>query len=68
MALRPWTCLYTKDQMLMILRAWGHADQTLPNKGALTLDVQGPVYTQVTITKTLHKSDYGNRLYEAVLT
>jgi len=52
----------------MILQAWGHPAQALPNKGALELDVHGPVYTHASITKTPHKSDCGKRLYETVLT
>jgi len=68
MSPRPWKCLYTKDQTLMILRAWGYSDKALPNKGVLELNVHGPVYTHIAITKTLHKNDCGKRLYEATLT
>jgi len=68
MPVRPWKCLYTKDQTLMILRAWEHPNETLPNKDTLELKVKGPIYTQATITKSIHKSDYGKRLYEVVLT
>ena len=63
--MRPWSCLYTKQQAKMIIRALG-GDIPVPGKGkALRFSLPaGSSYGCCQVEWTDKKSDYGKRLYK----
>lgn len=56
------SCLYTQDQALMVLKALG-AMEILPKKKTDTKTVFSANGTPVSIAVSVYKSTYGKRLY-----
>jgi len=63
--MRPWTCLYTKSQTEMIIRALG-GTIPVPRKGeTLRLSLpEGSSRSRCRVSWTEHRSDCKERLYE----
>jgi len=66
---KPFTTLYTKDQLQQVYVAWGCADAEIPGKGKATIIAfpPGKQYLQARIVKAAVKSTYGKALYEVTL-
>ena len=65
---RPWSNLYTADQLLGLFRAW-NVTEPLPSKRTRVMVAfpPGRPFRTAEITKTVLKSTYGKTLYQVVM-